>query len=145
MPTGTYFTNKIIFAIRFTVRPPNVFFTIKDSARFKASRAGLLLKYHLIVIFDFALYEKLTKKEELMGFWTKRTLLGVNRRCPLKVGNFDHLITFKIVLKLFPNIFLPIFLHENSHVLWYIWNHRQNYHIFKKNFGWLILPLIGLT
>jgi hypothetical protein len=35
----------------------------------------------------------------------------------VKVGNFDHLITFMIVLKLFPNTFLKIFLHENVRVL----------------------------
>jgi hypothetical protein len=76
------------------------------------------------------------------------THLAFTYLCTVKVGNFDHLITCKIVLKLFPNTFLTIFLH----VLWYFWDPNlktrfgsQKYHIFKKNVGWSILPLIGLT
>jgi hypothetical protein len=60
----------------------------------------------------------------------------------VKVGNFDHLMTFKIVLKLFPNSFLTIFLHENVRVLWYFWDPNlntrfgsQKYHIFSKMLG----------
>ncbi len=55
----------------------------------------------------------------------------------VKVGNFDHLATFKIILKIFPNSFLTIFLHENVRVLWYFWDPNlktrfgsQKYHIF---------------
>ncbi len=40
----------------------------------------------------------------------------------VKVVNFDHLATFKIILKIFPNSFLTIFLHENDRVLWYFWD-----------------------
>ncbi len=61
---------------------------------------------------------------------------------PVKVGNFDHLVTFKIILKIFPNSFLTIFLHENVRVLWYFWDPNlktrfgsQKYHIFKKILG----------
>jgi hypothetical protein len=60
----------------------------------------------------------------------------------VKVGNFDHLATFKIILKIFPNSFLTIFLHENVRVLWYFWDPNlktrfgsQKYHIFKKMLG----------
>ncbi len=70
----------------------------------------------------------------------------------VKVGNFDHLATFKIILKIFPNSFLTIFLHENVRVLWYFWdpNLQTRFGIaevpyFLKNVGWSILPLIGLT
>jgi hypothetical protein len=55
----------------------------------------------------------------------------------VKVGNFDHPATFYLVLKIFPKIFLTIFLHQNDRVLWYFWdpslNRRfgsQKYHIF---------------
>ncbi len=65
-----------------------------------------------------------------------------DRNSTVKVGNFDHLVTFKIVLKLFPNSFLTIFLYENVRVLWYFWdlnlNTRfgsQKYHIFLKMLG----------
>jgi hypothetical protein len=44
----------------------------------------------------------------------------------VKVGNFDHLMTFKIVLKIFPNSFITIFLHENVRVLWYFWDPNLN-------------------
>jgi hypothetical protein len=60
----------------------------------------------------------------------------------VKVGNFDHLATFKVILKIFPNSFLTIFLHENVRVLWYFWDPNlkkrfgsQKYHIFKKMLG----------
>jgi hypothetical protein len=58
----------------------------------------------------------------------------------VKVGNFDHLMTFKIVLKIFLNSFLTIFLHENVRVLWCFWDPNtrfgsQKYHIFKKMLG----------
>ena len=60
----------------------------------------------------------------------------------VKVGNFDHLATFKIILKIFPNSFLTIFLHENVRVLWYFWDPNlktrfgsPKYHIFKKMLG----------
>jgi hypothetical protein len=60
----------------------------------------------------------------------------------VKVGNFDHFTTFKIILKIFPNSFLTIFLHENDRVLWYFWDPNlktrfgwQKYHIFKKMLG----------
>jgi hypothetical protein len=43
----------------------------------------------------------------------------VSLKSTVKVGNFDHLSSFKIVLKLFPNIFLTFFLHKNLRVLWY--------------------------
>ncbi len=65
----------------------------------------------------------------------------------IKVVNFDHLATFKIVLKIFPNIFLTIFLHQNDRVLWYFWdpnlNRRfgsQKYHIFFKMLGGRFYP-----
>jgi hypothetical protein len=55
----------------------------------------------------------------------------------VKVGNFDHLATFKIILKIFPNSYLTIFLHENVRVLWYFWDPNlktrfglQKYNIF---------------
>ncbi len=32
-----------------------------------------------------------------------------NFQCTVKMGNFDHLATFKIILKIFPNSFLTIF------------------------------------
>jgi hypothetical protein len=58
----------------------------------------------------------------------------------------------KIVLKLFPNIFLPFFLHKNLCVLWYFCDPNLNtrsgslkYLIFLKIGGWSILPLISLT
>jgi hypothetical protein len=67
----------------------------------------------------------------------------------VKMGNFDHLSSFKIVLKLFPNIFLPFFLHKNLRELWYFCdpnlNTRSVYLIFFKNGGWSILPFISLT
>ncbi len=44
----------------------------------------------------------------------------------VKVGNFDHLMTFKIILKLFPNSFLTIFLHGDVRVLWYFWDPNLN-------------------
>jgi hypothetical protein len=45
----------------------------------------------------------------------------------LKVGNFDHLLTFKIVLKLFPNTLLQFFLHKNPRVIWYyFWDPNLN-------------------
>ncbi len=55
--------------------------------------------------------------------WAREQL---TKQGTVKVGNFDHLMTFKIALKIFPNSFLTIFLHKNVRVLWYFWDPNLN-------------------
>ncbi len=49
----------------------------------------------------------------------RETIITVER------GNLDRFFTFRIILKIVPVIFLPIFLHKKSYELWYFLHQSQ--------------------